>query len=124
MHSKNGKKLEALELLQAMLPEAKQFFPPIYSPAVMLLVDVLFDLGRYHEAHEMVADLVPYSKAKFGLEDPKTLVAMHAYATACATLGRVDEAKATFEDILTIETRVFGPEHRYTQNTQKSLRLM
>ena len=42
---------------------------------------------------------------------------MTTYATACAKLGRVEEAKATSEDVLTTQTRVFGREHPYTQET-------
>ena len=47
---------------------------------------------------------------------------MRTYAVARAKLGRVEEAKANFEDVLTIETRVFGRDHPQTQDTLKCMR--
>ena len=69
----NGQKLEGLGLLQAMLPEAKVYTasPTLYCRTMLETADVLLDLERYQEAHEMATELVPFAKAKFGLEDPR-----------------------------------------------------
>ena len=122
---KKGESLVALGLLQAMLPEAKEFstaHPGLYVRALTHMSDVLLELDRHQEAHEAVTELVAFAKAKFGLENPRTLNAMESYAVTCAKLGRDEEAKATFEDVLTTETRVFGRDHPYTQETRQSMR--
>ena len=119
----NGQRLDGLGLLQAMLPEARVCTqPPIYALLMHQIADVLVDLNRNQEAHEMVTELVAFAKAKFGLEDAKTLRAMTTYAVACAKLGRMEEAKANFEDALATQTRVLGREHPYTQDTLSKMR--
>ena len=70
----------------------------------------------------MATELVAFAKLKFGLEDPVTMIARKKYAITCAKLGRVEEAKANFEDAFTTQTRVLGQEHRHTQSTLKSMR--
>ena len=67
--------------------------------------------------------LVAFTKANHGMEDRRTLIARRKFAVACAKLGRVEEAKANFEDILTIETRVLGRDHRSTQETRQDMQL-
>ena len=121
---KNDQKLEALGLLQAMLPEAKMYTadPDLYGLTMQQIADMLLHLDRNQEAHEAAAEAVAFCKAKFGLENPKTLIAMHTYAVAYASLGRLEEAKANFEDVLATETRVLGREHPYTQETVRDMR--
>ena len=121
--SRNDQHLEALGLLQAMLPEAKAYTmnPSLYRRTLHEIVDVLLDLERYQEAHGAATELVTFTKAKFGLEHPVTLQAMGPYARACARLGRVEEAKANFEDVLTTQTRVLGREHPDTQVTLQNM---
>ena len=70
----------------------------------------------------MATEAVAFAKAKFGLEDPRTLTVRKNYASACVKLGRVEEAKAIFEDVLTTQTRVLGRDHPYTQSTLESMR--
>ena len=117
----HGQKIEALGRLQAMLPEAK-VYTHTYSRTLQHLADVLLDLDRYQEAHKAAADAVTFAKAKFGLEDPRTLEAVTTYAVACAKLGRVEEAKATFDDLLITQTRVLGRDHPLTQYTVTDMR--
>ena len=121
----NGQKLEALGLLQAMLPEAKVCTgnPHIYCRTMQQLASVLIDLDRDQEAHEATSELVAFAKANYSLENLRTLIAMKLYAAACAKVGRVEEAKANFEDLLPIETRILGREHRLTQTTWDYMRL-
>ena len=71
----------------------------------------------------MATELIVFAKAKFGLDDTRTLYAMGKYAVACAGLGRLEEAKANFEDVLTTQTRVFGRYHPDTQVTRHNMRL-
>ena len=125
MLRKNGHDLGALGLLQAMLPEAKVYTanPHYYGLTMLQMADVLLHLDRYQEAHEMATELVAFAKAKFGPEDPRTLTAVRTYAVACAKLGRVEEAKANFNHVLTTQSRVFGREHPYTQNTLGQMRI-
>ena len=103
-----------------MLPEAKMATtnPGLYFNALKILVDVLLALDRWHEAHEMATEWVAFAKGKFGLDDPLTLGAVRTYATACVMIGRVEEAKATFEAGLSTETRILGREHPDTQTTR------
>ena len=122
---RNDQKLEGLGLLRAMLPEAakaRHVNPMLYIQVRMLLSTVFCHLGRYQDAHEAVAELVAFAKAKFGLEHRSTLAVVKTYAHACAKLGRVKEAKADFEDVLTTEARVFGREHPDTQTTRHVMR--
>ena len=120
----NGQNLEGLELLQAMLPEAKEYTrnPQLYGRAMQQVADVLLALDRYQEAHEAAADLVAFAKANCGLEDPGTLSAVRTYAVACAKLGRVEEANLNFKDVLATQTRVLGREHPYTICTIQRMR--
>ena len=112
--------LEALGLLQATLPEAKAYaaHPHIYCRTMDQMARVLLVLDRYQEAHEAAVEAVAFTKAKFGLEDPLTLIAWTLYAAACAKLGRVEEAKANFNYVLTTQTRVLGRDHPDTQMTR------
>ena len=107
-----------------MLPEAKVYTtnPELYFQVSMLLATVFRDLDRYQEAHEAATDAVVFAKAKYGPEDPAALTAVKQYAFTCAKLGRVEEAKTNFEDVLTIQTRVLGREHDDTQNTMDCMR--
>ena len=116
---KSGEKIEALGLLQAMLPEAKVYtaHPHLYGGVMQQLTEVLLDLDRNQEAHEAATELVAFAKAHYGLEDPMTLNALYTYAQACAELDRREEAKANFEYVLSTQTRVLGREHSHTQNT-------
>ena len=70
----------------------------------------------------MATELVAWTKAKEGLEHPVTLQAVTLYAIAYAELGCVKEAKANFEDALTIETRVLDRDHPQTQFTLRRMR--
>ena len=116
---KLGRDLEALGILQAMLPEAKVYTtnPHFYGQTLLQLADILLNLDRNQEAREVATELIAFAKAKFGPEDSPTLEAMRAYAIICAKLGRVEEAKAHFEDVLTTKTRVLGRDHPSTQLT-------
>ena len=118
---KHGQELEALELLQAILPEAKACttIPYVYGQALQLMTNVLLRLDRNQEAHEMAIELIAFAKAKNSQESALTLKAKEAYAVACAKLGHVEEAKANFEDVLTTEIRVFGPGHPFTLKTRE-----
>ena len=116
---RKGESLEALGLLQAILPEAKVYtpYPDLCGRTMYEIAQLLLQLERYQEAYEAAAELVAFAKAKLGLEDRVTLQAVATYADACAKLGRIEEAKANFDDTLTTQTRVLGREHPQTQHT-------
>ena len=126
MLRKRGQNLEALGLLKAILPLAKAYTarPQLYMQSISRIADQLLDLDRYQEAHEAADKGVAFGKAKFGLEDIRTLTVSNTYAVTCTKLGRFEEAKANFEDTLTIQTRVFGREHLYTQSTRRTMRIL
>ena len=116
--SNTGKQLQALELLQAMLPEVKEMKSPAYLWQLMdQKARVLLDLNRNQEALNITADLVGRFNATLGLEHNRTLQARLLYAIACAKLGRVKESKGVFKDILTTEIRVYGRDYPLTQAT-------
>ena len=121
---KNDQHLVAVKLLQPMLPEAKACTasPDLYGQVMYLMTEAFFALDRFQEAYEMATELVPYYKGHYGLEHCMTLPGMSMYASACAKLGRVEEAKAKFEEVLTIETRVLGRDHPITQDTLGEMR--
>ena len=122
----HGQHLEALGLLQAILPEAKVYTsnPWIFGRTMLQIVTVFLDLDRNLEAHEVATELIAFAKAKYGLEDPKTLTAMRKYAVACAKLGRVEEAKVVLEDVLTTQTRVLSQPSKHPRDqTHVLLRL-
>ena len=58
---KNDQKVEALELLNAVLPEAKAYTtePNLYWRAMDLLAQVLGSLNRFQEAHETPGPFTP-----------------------------------------------------------------
>ena len=122
---KNGQKTEALKLMQAVLPEAKVCTanPHIYCRAMQQLANILLDLDRHQEAHEVTTELVAYSKAHYGMEHLVTLIALTTYAIACAQLGRVEESKETFEDAFITQTRILGRDHPYTQITLERMQI-
>ena len=116
---KNGQNLEALGRLQAMLPEAKLFVltkPGLYFQALRGIVQVCGELGRYQEAHEIAAEATTFGMARFGPEHQFTLEAKEVYAQSCIHLDGDEEAMRIWEEILTIQTRVFGCYHPSTQN--------
>ena len=120
--AKNGQNLEeALERLHAILPEAKEdtAHPFQYFQAMRKYVEVLTDLDRKQEAHEASAEMAAFTKTAFGLNHENTLVARKMYASACAELGRFEESSAIIEEILTTETRIYGPDHIITQETRR-----
>ena len=119
------RKPEALGLLQAILPEVKvnTANPNLYGQTMLQIFHTLLGLDRYQEAHEAAAELVAHCKVKFGMEDPKTMAAMTEYASICAMLGRVEEAKAIYEDLLTTQTRVLGRDHPSTQSIWQVMRI-
>lgn len=122
---KNGRKVEALDLLNATLPEAKNVCTVVvshaYYDALMFKADLLLELGRHDDALETATVLVSYSKDELGLDDRQTLGARRIYAHACARLHRREESSAIFNDILTTATRVFGRENPLTQQTRQSM---
>ena len=120
----NDQSLEALGLLQAMLPEAKVYTscPRLYGLAMQLLADVFLGLDRNQEAHEAAAELVAFSQVHYSMESTQTLKPRTMYAVACAKLGRVEEAEDIFEDVLATQARVFGRDHPYTKDTLRQMR--
>ena len=120
---KNEKNLEALELLQSILPEAKVDTANhhVYCQVMLLTADVLILLHRNQEAHDTAAEAMAIAKAKFGLDDPKTLMTVHTYAVACKELGFLEEANENLEENLETQTRLLGPEHPDTQMTRKMM---
>ena len=116
---KNDQALEALELLQAMVPEAKMTTPHIYFETLHRLADVFYCLHRHQESYDAAAEAVAFTKAIFGLDHHLTLRAMTMYAIACAKLGRSDDAKAHFNDVLPKQIRILGIDHPDTVETRR-----
>ena len=98
----NGHKLEALKILRATLPAAKEYSADkyLYIEAHHQTADILNDLGQYQESLDMGAELISFAEAKCGRESEYTLNARELHALNCSHLGRVEETKAIFEDIL------------------------
>ena len=110
---RNDQRLQALDLLEATLPEAKEYtgtFAP-YCQLLNDLAEVLRLLKRYDEALDKATELLTFLKAKFGPENPDTLSARLLYAMVLADLGRLEERTFIFEVVLRIQTRIFGRDH-------------
>ena len=119
MLMENGQKAEALELLQATLPEAKTYtdvHPTYYYDALVNTSRVLYDLDRKQESHDMDAELLAFAEEKWGPEGSGTLKARIAYARSCHLLGRDDESNAIFDDVIALSTRVLGRDHPTTKD--------
>ena len=128
---KRGKALEALELLQATLPEAKAFViarrnvcaPDVYARALNFTATSFLQLERFQEAYEVSIELVAFSQAHHGPDNIESLMSRDMLARALCTLGREDEAKATYEALLADQTRVLGRDHDLTQRTIEQMRV-
>ena len=118
--SQTGRKLEALDLLQAILPEAKHHVP-FYVAAMKAMTDVLGGLGRFQECFDTAAEILAFTEANYRQEDVEAMEAKELYAKACANVGRMEEAMATLENLLTTETRIFGRDHPHTQQTRRCM---
>ena len=122
--TKNGQRLEALELLRSILPEAKQFTttnPGPYARTMMSIVPVFFDHDN-QAAYDMATELLAFTKANYSLENITTIIAMDYYGIASAKLGRIEESKAMFKTVLAIKTRVYGRDHSNTEMTRNFMR--
>ena len=113
----DGQYVEALELLEATLPEAKKdtAHPEVYIMGLDIKALALRSLRRGPEMLEAVAEEAAFAKARLGLEDLRTLEPMKKYASALASCGRIQESKALFEEIIITATRVYGRDHPWTQ---------
>ena len=124
LQTENGQKLEALGLLQAVLPEAKAHTDHHLNLQANFDISKLFaDLDRNQEAHEAAAEAVTCAKENFGLEHALTLSAMKLYGYICTKVDRVEEAHAIFKEIVTTETRILGRDHPMTQTTLECMRV-
>ena len=119
----NHQLLQVVELLNVVLPIAKEYTADLdmFFQAMAYRSDALRGLARYQEAHETATELLAWTKAKFGPTATMTLAAKKQYATLCSKLGRVEESKLMFDDLLAIQTRIFGDAHPYTQDTRQCM---
>ena len=127
---KSGRKLEALELLQATLSEAKEVNMTAttdtptrfqYGRTFHQTVSLLLDLDRTQEAYEVAAEAVAFFRVAPGQEDGNTIALGELYATACGRLGRVEKSTAMFENLLIAATRIHGRDHPRTQSVRRSM---
>ena len=124
MLATNGQHDAALDLLKSALPESMDEVsenPDLFFTAVYQQVRVLLALHRDQEAYEAACTLVVFAKAHYKPEDVKIMSARKVYAVICGNLGRIDESKAIFEDLLTAEIRILGRDHLHTQDTREYL---
>jgi len=82
----------------------------------------LGDLGRVQEALPFVADALELARKSLGSQSAATLDTMVLQAQLVARIGRVEEAKATLDHVLAVQTRIFGPDHEHIRRTQAALR--
>ena len=123
----NDQTLEAVELLQTVLPELKEdrtANPGPYVKASGMMTIMLDLIGRHQEARITGAEAVAFAKATMGPEHSMTLLAMTHYAKSCASLGRVEESREVLTEVLTVQTRVLGRDHPETQHTRNYMTLL
>ena len=108
---------EALDLVEATLPQAKAYTivnPVFYFRAMIQKADALARLTRLQESYAVAAETVTFAKSTFGPDHHDTLLAMKNYALMCACTGRLEEADAVFGDVLSTSSRVCGRDHPRT----------
>ena len=118
----NGQYLEAVELLTPLLPEAKADGTKLYIGMMTIMISALSDLRRDQEADDAIREIVAFTKSNCDPDDGHSSLAMGVCATHCATRGRTEESKAMYEEMLTKQTRIFGPDHPITQQTRLAMR--
>ena len=123
---RNDQQLEALELLQAMLPETKAYAatdPDLHFRAMLNLIALLGGFERDEECLDTAAEAVAFAEANYGMETGNTLESKEVYAQICRKVGRVEESKVYFADVLTANIRIFGRDHPRTLKTKHSMQV-
>jgi tetratricopeptide (TPR) repeat protein len=82
---------------------------------------VLFDLGQYHEAEIVLAEVLKEREIILGPEHPDTLAARHYLARAVLKQGRYAEAESAYRELVRLREKVLGPEHQDTLTSRNNL---
>ena len=117
--AKDGRSLEALDLLKATARQATD--DSLYVQTMSTMSDVLRDLHRPQEAYDILTDVVKFAQKKFGHEHQNTLVIRNLHAAVLVQLDRRDESYAIYNDVLAAEARILGPDHPLTQETRQGM---
>jgi hypothetical protein len=67
--------------------------------------------GQYHDAEELLAQVVKIRARVLGSDHPHTLSGMSNLAVSYHNQGRLDEAEALQAKVVAIRTTILGPEH-------------
>jgi len=78
--------------------------------------------GRKLDALPFAVYAVGLSRSAHGTESSGAIDAMLVHSQLRSRLSRVEEANATLGRVLAASTRVFGPDHELTRQTQDALR--
>jgi len=84
----------------------------------------LYCLGRLEDAQQVADDAVELARDFFGHQSETALDAMCVQGHLLGMSGRVEEAKATVSHVLAESTRVLGPEHHMTRDTERILLML
>jgi len=111
---------EALQLIEEVLSQAKRdgdlavtfFAQRAYMRAAQ-------NLGRYDETIAMATECLESAKAYYGdSADPELIgrkhIALDVFAHSCGMIGRFDESKRAYDELIASCTRVFGCDHEFT----------
>mmetsp|Transcript_6434 Transcript_6434/g.27082 ORF Transcript_6434/g.27082 Transcript_6434/m.27082 type:complete len:202 (+) Transcript_6434:104-709(+) len=117
---KAGRPCDALEILTGlptmMVPSQRTEVRVAHS---QLMSGSLADVGRIDEALPYAAEAVDLART---CPAEVLLEAMSLQAQIFAMIGRFDDAKAMLGHVLAGRTRLLGPDHEHTRNTQAVLR--
>jgi tetratricopeptide (TPR) repeat protein len=82
---------------------------------------VLINLGRPKEGYPLVAHSAQTYQRVLGLNDSKTLAAMHNLGSAENAVGNTAAAEALYRQVSEVRQRVIGPDHPWTLLTMNNL---
>ena len=116
---------QALHLLDAMLPDA-ELYDSLANNQVALevkkqLLKLLLRLERFQECLDRASQYLDAALVDNGPEHHHTLAVMMAKAAALRELHRYDASIALFEDVIKIESRIYGPNHPLSREARREL---
>lgn len=81
----------------------------------------LLSRGRFDEASELIAEVLPLQEDNFGLEDIEILRSNFQLARIRSHQGLIDEAEQLYRQVYATSEKSLGPTHRHTLNAMQGV---